>query len=159
MNPFQSYLFGFHIWSVFMVGLAFLYCLHRSKLLPLHPRIIVSLGICQSGNLTYELLMAIFGIDTRGSIFLYTLLLIAVLSLLYLIHLKHPWLKTNLPPLLILFFIEIFFFIILIQTDFFLQCRLWNQGLAPDPHDLVWGVSKALSFFLYTPLIEVKTPD
>ena len=159
MNPFQSYLLGFHVWSIFMVGLAFLYCLHRSKLLPLHPRIIVSLGICQSGNLTYELFMAFFGTDTRESIPLYILLLTAVLSLLYLIHLKHPWLKTNLQPLFILFFIEIFFFIILIQTDFFLQCRLWNQGLVPDPHNLVWALSKSLSFFLYTSLIEVKTPD
>ena len=159
MNPFQSYLLGFHVWSLFIVGLAFLYCLHRTKLLPPLIRIIVSLGVCQSGNLTYELFMAFFGTDTRESIPLYTLLLTAVLSLLYLIHLKYPCLKTNLPSLLTLFFIEICFFEILTQTDFFLQCRLWNQGLAPDPHDLVWALSKSLSFFLYTPLIEVKTPD
>ena len=158
MNPFQSYLFGFHVWSVFMVGLAFLYCLHRTKLLPPLIRIIVSLGVCQSGNLTYELFMAFFGTDTRESIPLYTLLLIAVLSLLYLIHLKYPCLKINLPSLLTLFFIEICFFEILTQTDFFLLARLWNQGLAPDPHNLVWALSKSLSFFLYTPLIEVKMP-
>lgn len=145
-----------HIWSVIVLIVTFFFSfflLSYKLKIPIFYQFIISLTFCSLGMNFYEAMHACFYWKTFPFVMWIPPLAIIFILLLenYFFHfLNFNWIFTIMSVMMIA---SMF---LLLNENFFENLRLLQIGLVPDPHGIVWMISKALGFWMFLPLIKIK---
>ena len=160
MNIYTLYFGGSHVLSIIFAAFSVLlgFWLLRGRYHPIYI-LMMSLSVTQFGTFAYDLIWHL----VRGAADLGMILLCINISagiMLIVLAMNHffkfDFININRWTVILtaVFIADLF---LMVQTGWFIEVNLWIAGSAPDPHNLLWAISKFLGFLIPVSVLKKKS--
>lgn len=163
MNIFQLYVnilgVPIHVLGMLLVFIAILIgVLLQGKKYPFHIKLMNSMALITLGHFVYEdMFIVIMGVVGRSmdAIFLYLIITASLVICIMILHNYRPFVRTRLWWLCVfnVLLFQCMIFLVMFKRGWFYDLQLWYEGMGPDPHNLLWAISKAWGFLGWVMLI------
>ena len=157
MNIFQLYVGQIHLFSLASVCLVIFIGMYLTRRHPIHIRTIMSLIVVLLGHYVYEdIFILIMGFTGRSKSAWWLFMLVTGFILSGLITLEKYYDYLNPDGLFYTFFLAMGVatcFEFMWINGWFHSLQNWYTGCGPDPHNLLWAISKVLGFAMFIPLL------
>lgn len=122
---------------------------------PIYIRMINSLLLVLLGHFIYEDIF-ILAMGTVGrsidALWLFVAITIGIVAIIIIVDKEYPSFEAD-RDIFLLIFVLLGLFGFMYYTGWFHKLQLWYIGEGPDPHNLLWAISKFAGFIIAGPLI------